>query len=445
MLTYSGTLRVVKKGSQKGSQKAGWNKMAIEKLNDRQVKAITQTTTGKADGGGLYFRGKGNGEAEVFFVYNRHGIGKYRMYLGLYPAMTLATARAQAAKWRAVQAAGDDPKTFKEQTEKARRFPPRTLADVSVEYWEEEKKPTLFHGHKPNQWFNPMRLYILPALGKRNMESISVPEMASLLKKTRNHSNDQARKAIYCLRQIYKYARAVCGQELDRNFMDDVEDGLKIDHRGRRKKQTGKAFVPVNRIAAFYQSLGTDLDDLAIRFLIVTALRPQNTRWLQWDEIVGNNWVMEGDRMKVKSDEDYVQPLTDEAMVILRAAYKQRHPNSPYVFHNAKAFKTGVITENRINNILKDREVFGADGMRTVTGHGFRSTFQGWGFQQLDIPRELASECMAHCVVKGASINYDQDPRLEERRMVLQRWAETLTDASAAMAKAPNIVPLFKS
>ncbi|WP_299596576.1 integrase arm-type DNA-binding domain-containing protein [uncultured Tateyamaria sp.] len=425
--------------------------MAIEKLQDRQIKALAKSKSGKSDGGGLYFEGRGDGQAQILFTYQWKGT-KERLYIGMYPAMTLADARKQAAKWRAIHAAGDNPKAFKARIDRDERFPPRTLEDVASEFWDDVKSPTLFHGEKPNQWFNPMRLYMLEPekdhfphgfkvkLGKRNMEDISIHEMAKLILEIRNHSNDQARKAIICLRQIFKYARGICGQNVDRNFMDDVEDGLPIDHRGRKKKPQRKRHLPVTELRAFYQSLGDSLDDLAMRFLMLTALRTQNMRWLTWDEIHGNLWVQEGDRMKSKEDEDFIQPLSREAMNVIRLALAHRSNSGNYVFHNSKAFKKGVITENRLNDILKERGVYGNDLMKTVTGHGFRTSFMTWGFKTYGVDDPLIRECMAHKVVKGVGWHYDQDPRIEERRERLESWGQFLTAPVETTAPAPNII-----
>jgi hypothetical protein len=101
--------------------------MAIEKLHDSQVRALAKTTSSKSDGGGLTFRGRAGGNAEIFFVYQKTGYGKYRMYIGTYPNMTLATARTQAAKWRAVLAAGGDPKDSMDNSKREAQHVSRTL------------------------------------------------------------------------------------------------------------------------------------------------------------------------------------------------------------------------------------------------------------------------------------------------------------------------------
>ena len=72
----------------------------------------------------------------------------------------------------------------------------------------------------------------------------------------------------------------------------------------------------------------------------------------------------------------------------------------------------------------------------SVTVHGFRSSFRNWAAKtriSLDptqpglmerIPRELAELCLAHLVKDKTEEAYWREDALEERRPIMEAWAE---------------------
>jgi integrase len=60
---------------------------------------------------------------------------------------------------------------------------------------------------------------------------------------------------------------------------------------------------------------------------------------------------------------------------------------------------------------------------RSVTVHGFRSTFRDWAAEQTGYPNHVMEMALAHAVGNGVEAAYRRGDLLEKRRELMGDWA----------------------
>jgi integrase len=152
----------------------------------------------------------------------------------------------------------------------------------------------------------------------------------------------------------------------------------------------------------------------ALEFLIHTAARTSEVLKADWREIDmdAKLWRIPADRMKM--GREHVVPLTEPALVVLRAmAVCGTDPEAP-VFPNGK----GKHLSNMSMDMLLRRM-----GCDDFTVHGFRSSFRDWAGDKTNFPREVAEAALAHIVGNKAEQAYRRGTALAKRRELMEAWS----------------------
>jgi integrase len=61
---------------------------------------------------------------------------------------------------------------------------------------------------------------------------------------------------------------------------------------------------------------------------------------------------------------------------------------------------------------------------RSVTAHGFRSSFRDWAAEQTNFPREVAELALAHAIPDKTEAAYRRGDLFEKRRRLMQSWSD---------------------
>jgi integrase len=72
------------------------------------------------------------------------------------------------------------------------------------------------------------------------------------------------------------------------------------------------------------------------------------------------------------------------------------------------------------------------DTLRSLTGngftvHGFRASFETWGAEATNYPRDLIRLCTAHDKRSATDRAYQRSNLLEKRREVMEAWSDYVT------------------
>jgi len=195
----------------------------------------------------------------------------------------------------------------------------------------------------------------------------------------------------------------------------------------QRHKTQNTPAVPWRDVPAFYQSLdqGT-ITELALRLLILTAVRSYPLRFMRLDQIAGDVWTIPAEAMKGRRDatRDFKVPLSSEALAVIEQA--KPFARDGFLFPGVKR---GVISDATMSKYMDRR------GM-AERPHGFRSSFRDWTAEATNSPREVAETCLGHVSGGKVELAYRRTDFLEQRRVLMERWGQMITTAESAIVRS---------
>ena len=92
------------------------------------------------------------------------------------------------------------------------------------------------------------------------------------------------------------------------------------------------------------------------------------------------------------------------------------------------------MSDNTINSALR---TLGYDTRDEITGHGFRATARTLIRELLGWDREVIERHLAHVSDESLGDSYDRATFLDQRRLMVQAWADLLDDLAEGKAVAP--------
>ncbi len=219
-----------------------------------------------ADGNGLYLKVDASGakrwELRTVVRGKRCDIG-----LGGLKAVTLAEAREEARKYRAIARNDGDPLAEKRRARKVVptfRQAAETVHKEHAKAWKNTK-----HG---DQWINTLKVYAYPAFGDRRVDQIDTPEILKALSPIWLTKQETARRVRQRIGTVLDWAKAA-GFRAGSNPVSEISKALP-----RQSERKGHhAAMPYAEVPAFVRELRRDdaatIPDLAFELLILTAAR----------------------------------------------------------------------------------------------------------------------------------------------------------------------------
>ena len=387
------------------------------------------------DGGGLYLEVSPAGGKWWRWKY-RYGGKEKRLSLGVYPDVSLKSARGRREAVRQQLAAGIDPgqarKAHKVALAGAKSF------EAIAREWHAKFSPGWVARHS-DRILRRFENDLFPWLGKRPVADITAPELLLVLRRIEGRGAvDSAHRAMRNCGQVFRYA--VATGRAERDPTGDIRGALPPPKEGHRAsiiepKGIGELLRAIDGYEGFFVTKS------ALRLAPLVFVRPSELRKAQWPEIEFNraDWRIPAERMKMR--EPHIVPLSRQAVDILRELEpltnraRPLKPNAPcFVFPSARS-RDRPMSENAVVAALR-RMGYTKDEM---TGHGFRSMAStqlhehGWNHQVIE--RQLA-----HVERNAVSAAYNFAEHLPERRKMMQAWADYLD----ALKGGADVVPLFK-
>lgn len=180
-------------------------------------------------------------------------------------------------------------------------------------------------------------------------------------------------------------------------------------HRAIHHSELGRA---LKRIDASPAWPGTRL---AISFLALTAARSGEVRGATWSEIdlEARLWTVSGSR--TKTGRKHRIPLSGQAIEIVRRARTLSNGRT-LVFPGKRAGHP--VSRTTIAKLFRGLDLPG-------TPHGLRSSFRSWA-AETDVRREVAEQALGHVVRSQTEAAYQRSDLLEQRREVMQAWADLI-------------------
>jgi integrase len=149
-----------------------------------------------------------------------------------------------------------------------------------------------------------------------------------------------------------------------------------------------------------------------LEFLVLTTARTSEVIGATWDEIDlrSRMWVIPSERMK--GWREHRVPLSERAVEILHTMRARRE--NDFVFAGLRG---GGLSNMSLLAMLRTMG-------RSVTAHGFRSTFRDWAAEQTNFPREVAELALAHAIESKVEAAYRRGDLFEKRRRLMQAWSD---------------------
>ena len=386
--------------------------MTTHALNRLSAVEVKNAAPGKhSDGGGLWLVKHETGSAQWVLRVTVHG-RRREMGLGSYPALTLKDARDAAAKWRNLAAQEVDPI---KQREKERREAVRNLhilQDIAEDAFNSRKAELKGDG-EAGRWWTPLKLHILPKLGKVPVAEIDQTDIRDTLALIWHTKADTAKKALNRLGICLKHGAAL-GLDVDLQATEKAKALL----GKQRHKAVNVPALPWPEVPAFYASLSDgSITHLALRLLILTGVRSGPLRFGRLDQIEGNVWTIPGEGMKGRRDAtpDFRVPLSPEALAIIEQAKPLARDG--FLFPSVRK---GVLSDATMARLMERRAM-------DARPHGFRASLRNWLAEATETPHEIAETCLGHMVGGTVERAYRRTDYLEQRQIVMARWAKVVT------------------
>ncbi len=375
--------------------------------------------------------------------------GKERLLaLGAYPERGLAEARARALDARKLIADGIDPVESKRAEAVAEaRAAGSTFATLAARWLDE------------GQWIAATRRqnagildrFVLPTLGKRRVDAIArsdVRDVVDAAARQRSGHDSKGRPSriggVVSARGVRRVVASVLDLALDDDLVEiNVARARRTTGKGKRRTES---HTPTP-----YRSLDADgLRDLllrldgyrgepetvaALRLLMLCFTRPSETRCAKWSEfrldaIGGSVWQIPAERMKARRPHDV--PLSRQATTLLQDL-RRLTGKSAWLFPNSRDPEKpmGSSTLQRALEYLRI----------DASPHGFRHTastiLHEQRFDTLVIEYQLA-----HKDRNAIRATYNSASYSQERRRMLQHWADWLDQLKAGKVAAGNVVAI---
>ena len=367
--------------------------------------------------------------------------GKARLLsLGTYPDTGLKAVRDKRDQARRLIAQGVDPSAAR-KAEKASRSEAvvNSFEAVAREWHATIHLGQVSAGHAARTLIR-LEQDVFPWLGGLPVGEIKAPQLLQAMRRIEARGAiETAHRALQACGQVFRYAIATGRAERDPT--PDLRGALKpvlVQHMA--------AITDPKRVGDLLRAIesykGMPITRAALQLAPLVFVRPGELRKAEWTEfdLDAAEWRIPAARMKRTKQEKlsgtaHVVPLSRQALSILREL-------QPLTGHGRYLFpspRTGErpMSDNGVLSALR-RMGFPSDEM---TGHGFRAMARTLLAERLNVDEAVIEAQLAHAVKDSLGRAYNRTEFLEQRRKMLQTWADYLDK----LRTGAEIIPIKRS
>jgi integrase len=389
-----------------------------------------------ADEKGMFLLINPNGSKYFRLKYRFAGKEKV-LALGVYPETSLKQAREKRDSARKLIADGIDPGEIRKQdkTDKAAAIERKKRIDAglpiinSFEHVAREWLASVAHTVRNithQKKIRRLELHVFHSIGSMTISEIKSPDIYSVIKPIiAKNELDTAHRAHSDISSVFSYAIA--------HGLTDYDPAQAVAAQIPPQKAKHRAALTEPKDVAqllrdIYNYQGTFIVQSALRLSPLLFQRPGEIRQMEWKDIDLN--AKEWRYFVTKTEVQHIVPLSKQAIDILESIKPLTGPGR-YVFPSVRG-DGRPMSDGTIRTALK---TLGYDS-DTMTAHGFRTTAstllneQGWSPDAIE--RQLCH--MPRDAVRAA---YNRAQYLDERRKMMQAWADYLDSLKAGAIVIP--------
>lgn len=396
----------------------------------------------KTDAGGLFLEVTPNGAKRWFWRY-RQGDKVRDMAIGHYckPAsktvvMSLKDARAARDAARQTRQAGTDPI-------QQRQLEQVTAATINATTFEAVARE--FHQVKADgwsaahaaKWLRTSENHLFPHLGTLPLASITAPELLAVLRKSEAKgilSTVQDLRAM--AGQVFRYG--VQTGRCERNPAADLVGALK-PHVAVNFAAVLDPIKAGELLRAMAGYTGQPTTRAALLLSALLFQRPGNVRAMKWAWIDVEAALLSIPSVEMKrtkqakvTGKPHLVPLSRQALALLEGV-RPLTGHGQYVFPSARTGERPM-SDGTLNAALR-RLDYGGDEM---TAHGFRSMARTIIAERVPgVSSDVVEAQLAHGKTGPLGSAYDRAEYMEQRRNMMQTWADYLDQLRAGARVIP--------
>ena len=370
------------------------------------------------DGNGLYLLINPKGK---YWRYDYRIYGKRKtLAIGIYPVTTLANAREKhlAARRLLAQEPPIDPSEFKKQQRTEQKKVVENAFENIAREWLVHYRPSVNSTHH-ERTMRRLEVYLFPWIGKEEISTLTPPDILKPIKLIQEQNKlETAHRVLQVTSQIFRYA--VRTGRADRDITADLRGAIPSGRTRHMASMTEPEDVAqlMKAIQGFKGSLTVQI---ALKLAPLVFVRPGELRRARWADIDLD--AKEWRYMVTKTKTEHLVPLSTQAVELLKTI----HPISG---HGEWVFRGGhdprkPMSEAAINAALKR---MGYDTQKDITGHGFRAMARTILHERLNFDPYVIEHQLAHKVPDALGAAYNRTKFIEQRKKMMQKWADYLSN-----------------
>jgi integrase len=384
----------------------------VTPLSDARIKALKPKVSRYpvSDGGGLILEVMPSGSKIWRYRYTLHGKRQAPVTIGEYPAVGLAAARERARRYTEIVRTGISPiadakkdrgvlKTLDSVQEFADSWYQSEIANKSESY----RKTTRRVLDKD----------IFPAIGNKSLTAVNAGDVLAICDRIKGRGSPQS--ALFTrnvIKRMFEYAisrqaaTANPAQQLVARFIATPQSRTRV----LAPAEIGQLLRTV------YASDMSRAYKLALHLLVITMVRKSELIEAEWSEfdMDAGIWRIPAERMK--KDREHWVHLSTQALAMFTELRSLSH-SERYVFPMRRGYADRPIAKSTLNQAVR---AMNADVQHFVL-HDFRRT-ASTHLHEMGQSSDAIEKALAHSI-KGIKGVYNRAEYAEERRKILQLWA----------------------
>lgn len=366
-----------------------------------------------SDGGGLYLHIQRSGK---YWRWKYRFNGKEKLLaIGVFPKVSLADARLDRDGARCQLEQGIDPSAHRRATRASQaKAAENTLEAVGREWWDSVHQHRVITSHAQRN-LRRLERHLFPGLGRRPIADVSPAELLEALRRIERVGHVETAHRVRALcGQVFRYAIAT--GRASRDIAADLRDALQSPNTKHHA-----AIIKPEEIGPLLRAMGgyggEPITRGALWLSALLFVRPGELRKAEWADfdLDAAEWHF----TPSKGGQPFTIPLPQQAVAALEEMQSLSR-GGRYVFPSARG-KGRPMSDATVNAALHRM------GYKDVmTAHGFRATARTVLVEHLGYPAEYVEQQLGHTVRDATGRAYNRTTHLEQRREMLQAWADYL-------------------
>ncbi|GAB3781346.1 tyrosine-type recombinase/integrase [Dyella agri] len=390
-------------------------------LTDAKVRTAKPTpkSTKMADGRGLYLEVRPTGAK--LWRYRYRIAGKENIFaIGEYPSISLAEARNEHLRARALVASGVHPSHNRKVERLSNMVANANTFEAVANEWV-AKKSVNWTAYYKRQVEGVLGADVFPHVGRLPIRSVTAGHLLEIVRRVDARG---ATTIALLIRQwssaIFRYAVATLRADNDpaAALRGAIERSRVVHHRPLSRAQIVQFMVALDRYGGYRTTV------IALRLMLLTFVRTVELRKALWNEFDLDlaQWRIPAERMKMR--EPHIVPLSKQAVVLLQEL-RAYTGGQGLLFPNYRRPRESM-TATTLNRALERMGFNGKDSIG-FSAHGFRATASTI-LNELGYRSDVIERQLAHAERNKVRASYNQAEYLEDRKVMMQDWANLIDD-----------------